>query len=67
MVEPKVLLPNVGYDCCNVLPLGVAPKPPKLAFCPNWMNPTKEHSVFERQSGLNKQRSISDKLQTLPL
>jgi hypothetical protein len=38
--EPKVLLPNVGCVCWNVLPkgfdwLGDDPKPPKLGFCPN--------------------------------
>lgn len=37
---PKVLLPNVGCVCWNVLPkgldwLGDDPKPPKLCFCPN--------------------------------
>jgi hypothetical protein len=37
---PKVLLPNVGCVCWNVLPkgldwLGDDPKPPKLGFCPN--------------------------------
>lgn len=38
--EPKVLLPNVGCVCWNVLPKGLDwleddPKPPKLGFCPN--------------------------------
>ena len=37
---PKVLLPNVGCVCWNVLPkgldwLGDDPNPPKLGFCPN--------------------------------
>lgn len=40
VVAPKVLLPNVGCVCWNVLPkgldwLGDDPKPPKLGFCPN--------------------------------
>jgi len=37
---PKVVLPNVGCVCWNVLPkgldwLGDDPNPPKLGFCPN--------------------------------
>ena len=47
MTEPKPLLPNVGCVCCNVLPFGVGPKPPpKLAFCPNWVDATTEQSVL---------------------
>jgi hypothetical protein len=48
---PKVLLPNVGCVCWNVLPkgldwLGDDPKPPKLGFCPNKDPITcAEHSV----------------------
>jgi len=39
-VVPKVLLPNVGCVCWNVLPkgldwLGDDPNPPKLGLCPN--------------------------------
>jgi hypothetical protein len=48
---PKVLLPNVGCVCWNVLPkgldwLGDDPKPPKLCFCPN-KDPTMSRAKCE--------------------